>query len=190
MALHPQLTLDLTLTDRFVDLVDEGYDMAVRVARLPSSSLVSRRLASTRMVLCASPDYVRKHGAPSRPADLAGRAVLAYSLFASGDTWAFEGPEGAESVRVKPRMQTNSGDTCVAAAVGGGGIVLQPVFLVDEALRSGALVEVMPAYRSVELGIYAVYPTRKHVPPKVRLLVDHLAGRLSGSGQRDSHPDR
>ncbi len=185
MARHPQLTLDLTLTDRFIDLVDEGFDMAVRVARLPSSSLVSRRLASTRMVLCASPGYVREHGAPGRPSDLAGHAVLAYSLFASGDTWEFEGPEGPESVRVKPRMQTNSGDTCVAVAVGGGGIVLQPVFLVGEALRNGDLVEVMPAYRSVELGIYAVYPTRKHMPPKVRLLVNHLADRLSASGQRD-----
>jgi DNA-binding transcriptional LysR family regulator len=190
MARHPQLTLDLTLTDRFIDLVDEGFDMAVRVARLPSSSLVSRRLASTRMVLCASPDYVRKRGAPGRPADLAAHAVLGYSLFATGDTWEFEGPDGTESVRVRPRMQTNSGDTCVAVSVGGGGIVLQPLFLVGEALESGALVEVMPGYRSVELGIYAVYPTRKHMPPKVRLLVDHLAERLSASGQRDVDPGR
>lgn len=185
MARHPQLTLDLTLTDRFIDLVDEGFDMAVRVARLPSSSLVSRRLASTRMVLCASPGYVRRNGAPDRPADLAAHAVLGYSLLATGDTWEFEGPEGPESVRVKPRMQTNSGDTCTAVAVGGGGIVLQPQFLVGDALESGALVEVMPGYRSTELGIYAVYPTRKHMPPKVRLLVDHLAERLSASGQRD-----
>ena len=178
MAQQPQLTLDLTLTDRFIDLVDEGYDMAVRVARLPSSSLVSRRLASTRMVLCASPRYLLEHGAPERPADLAAHSVLAYNLLATGATWEFEGPQGTESVRVKPRMQTNSGDTCRAVALGHGGIVLQPTFLVSEDLQRGELVEVMPEYRSAELGIYAVYPTRKHMPPKVRLLIDYLAARL------------
>lgn len=178
MAQQPQLTLDLTLTDRFIDLVDEGYDMAVRIARLPSSSLVSRRLASTRMVLCASPEYVLEHGAPLRPADLAAHPVLAYNLLATGDTWEFEGPQGATSVKVKSRMQTNSGDTCRAVALGGGGIVLQPFFLVSQDLERGDLVELMPEYRSAELGIYAVYPTRKHMPPKVRLLIDYLAARL------------
>jgi DNA-binding transcriptional LysR family regulator len=178
MAQQPQLTLDLTLTDRFIDLVDEGYDMAVRVARLPSSSLVSRRLASTRLVLCASPRYLLEHGAPARPADLAAHPVLAYSLFATGDTWEFEGPQGTATVKVKPRMQTNSGDTCRAVALGGGGIVLQPSFLVSGDLERGDLVELMPEYRSAELGIYAVYPTRKHMPPKVRLLIDYLAARL------------
>ncbi|KQT11376.1 LysR family transcriptional regulator [Ramlibacter sp. Leaf400] len=178
MAQHPQLTLDLTLTDRFIDLVDEGYDMAVRVARLPSSSLVSRRLASTRMVLCASPRYLEKRGAPARPSDLSAHDVLAYNLLATGDTWEFEGPQGTVAVKVKPRMQTNSGDTCRAVALGGGGIVLQPTFLVSADLQRGDLVEVMPGYRSAELGIYAVYPTRKHMPPKVRLLIDFLAARL------------
>lgn len=178
MAQHPQLTLDLTLTDRFIDLVDEGYDMAVRVARLPSSSLVSRRLASTRMVLCASPRYLKKRGAPARPADLSAHDVLAYNLLATGDTWEFEGPQGTVAVKVRPRMQTNSGDTCRAVALGDGGIVLQPAFLVSGDLERGNLVEVMPEYRSAELGIYAVYPTRKHMPPKVRLLIDFLAARL------------
>lgn len=178
MAQHPQLTLDLTLTDRFIDLVDEGYDMAVRVARLPSSSLVSRRLASTRMVLCASPRYLKKRGAPARPVDLSAHDVLAYNLLATGDTWEFEGPQGTVAVKVRPRMQTNSGDTCRAMALGDGGIVLQPAFLVSGDLERGNLVEVMPEYRSAELGIYAVYPTRKHMPPKVRLLIDFLAARL------------
>lgn len=178
MALHPKVTLDVTLTDRIVDLLDEGYDLAVRIARLPSSSLVSRRLSSTRLVLCASPTYVRQHGAPSRPAELAARVVIAYTLLSMGEHWEFEGPHGPVAVTVTPRMRANSGETCVAAALAHQGIVLQPSFLVGAHLKSGALVELLPQFRSIELGIYAVYPTRKHVTPKVRLLIDFLADAL------------
>ncbi len=178
MARHPGVVLDVTLSDRMVDLVEEGFDLAVRVARLPSSSLVGRKLSSTRSVLCASPTYLKAHGTPKHPADLARHAVIAYSLLSTGDTWSFEGPEGPASVKVAPRMRTNSGDTCRAAALGHQGIIVQPTFLVGEDLRSGALVELMPQYRSIELGIYALYPTRKHVLPKVRLLVDHLVAGL------------
>lgn len=174
MAAQPQVKLDVTLSDRMVDLVDEGFDIAVRVARLPSSSLVSRKLSSTRMVLCASPGYLKAQGTPQHPADLAQHQVLGYTLMANGDTWDFTGIAGPVSVKVMPRMHSNSGDTCVAAALGHQGLVLQPTFLIADALRSGALVEVMPQYRAMELGIYALYPTRKHVVPKVRLLIDHL----------------
>lgn len=175
MALHPQITLDVTLSDRLVDLVEEGFDMAVRIARLPSSSLVSRRLASTRMVLCASPAYLRQRGMPARPSELTQHDVMAYSLFSMGENWEFTGPDGPVAVRVAPRMRTNSGDTCRVAALRHRGIVLQPAFLVGADLLSGALVEVLPAYRSIDLGIYAVYPSRKFVAPKVRLMVDFLA---------------
>lgn len=175
MARHPRLVLEVSLADRIVDLVDEGLDLAVRIARLPSSSLVSRRLASTRMVLCAAPAYLRAHGTPGHPSELAQHAVLAYSLLAMGETWQFVGPEGPVAVTVAPRLRSNSGDTCRAIALEGGGIVLQPTFLVGADLRSGALVELMPSFRSIELGVYAVVPSRKHVAPKVRLLIDHLA---------------
>jgi DNA-binding transcriptional LysR family regulator len=175
MARHPRLTLDLTLSDRFVDLVDEGYDVAVRIAQLPSSSLVSRRLAATRLILCATPSYLRTHGAPRAPADLAGHAVFAYSLLSTGDQWHFQGPEGAVAVKINPRMRSNSGDSCRTAALQHQGIVLQPSFLIGADLDSGALVEVMPQYQSSELGIYAVYPSRQQLAPKVRLLVDFLA---------------
>lgn len=178
LAAHPQIQLDITLSDRVVDLVDEGFDLAVRIARLESSSLVSRRLSATRMVLCASPEYLRKHGTPRDPSALAGHTVLAYSLLAAGDTWEFQGPDGAVAVKVRPRMHTNSGDTCRAVALDHKGIVLQPSFLVGEDLQAGRLVELLPDYRSHELGVYAVYPTRKHVLPKVRLLIDYLAQAL------------
>ncbi|HSV78737.1 MAG TPA: LysR family transcriptional regulator [Ramlibacter sp.] len=171
---HPNVALDVTLSDRIVDLVDEGFDLAVRIAQLASSSLVSRKLTSTRLVLCASPQYLRRRGAPAHPSEIARHAVFSYTLLAMGEQWAFEGPEGPVSVRVTPRMRSNSGDTCCAAALQHEGIVLQPSFMVGHHLRSGALVEVLPQYRSIELGIHAVYASRKHVTPKVRVLIDFL----------------
>jgi DNA-binding transcriptional LysR family regulator len=174
MTLHPKVTLDVTLTDRVVDLLDEGYDLAVRIARLPSSSLVSRQLSSTRLILCASPTYVNRHGAPTDVSELASHAVIAYTLLSMGDHWQFDGPDGPATVTVVPRLRANSGETCVAAALQHQGIVLQPSFLIGTHLKAGALVELLPQFRSIELGIYAVYPTRKHVTPKVRLLIEFL----------------
>lgn len=171
---HPKVTLDVTLADRIIDLVDEGYDLAVRIAQLPASSLVSRKIASTRLVLCASPDYLRRHGEPSQPADIARHTVFTYTLLATGDTWNFEGPDGPVEVRVTPRLRSNNGDTCCAAALQHQGIVLQPSFMVSHHLRAGALVEVLPQYRSLELGVYAVYASRRHVTPKVRVVIDFL----------------
>jgi len=175
MAANPDVALDLTLSDRIVDLVEEGFDVAVRIARLPSSSLVSRQLSSTRMVLCATPQYLKEHGTPREPAELTRHQVLAYTLLSTGESWEFDGPQGHVSVKVAPRMHTNSGDTCRSVALGHQGLILQPTFMIAEDLRSGQLVEVLPEYRSVEIGIYAMYPTRKHVLPKVRLLIDYLA---------------
>jgi DNA-binding transcriptional LysR family regulator len=178
MARHPQVALDVTLSDRFVDLVDEGFDLAVRIGRLGDSSLVSRRLGSTRLVLCASPDYLRQHGQPTQPQDLTRHATIGYSLLADGDVWRFEGRDGPVAVKVTPRMWSNSGDTCCAAARSGVGVILKPHFLVAEDLSSGALVALLPGWRAPELGIHAVYPTRRHLAPKVRLLVDFLAQAL------------
>jgi len=171
---HPGLALDITLSDRVVDLVEEGFDVAVRIGQLPASSLISRRLAGTRMVLCASPTYVAARGEPGVPGDLLAHDIIAYSLFASGDSWTFTGEQGQQTVKVAPRFRTNSGDTCRAAALQHQGIVLQPSFIVGADLAAGRLVEVMPDWRSIELGVYAVYPSRKFVSPKVRVLIDFL----------------
>ncbi|QIM53111.1 LysR family transcriptional regulator [Hydrogenophaga crocea] len=181
MARHPALTLEVTLSDRVVDLVDEGFDLAVRIAQLPASTLISRRLAGTRLLLCASPGYVAARGAPQHPADIARHDCIAYTLFSSGDLWHFEGPDGPTAVKVQGRLRSNNGDTCVQAALQGQGLILQPSFLVDPHLRSGALVALMPGWHAVELGVYAVYPTRRHVAPKVRLLIDFLAQALDAS---------
>lgn len=176
---HPQITLDIQLADRVIDLVDEGFDLAVRIARLPDSSLVSRRLASTRLVLCAAPSYLKRRGTPQHPSELTQHEVVSYSLMAMGDQWQFIGPEGPVSAKVRPRMWSNNGDTCISAALQGAGIQLQPTFLIEQQLASGQLVEILPQYRSVELGIYAVYPSRKFVLPKVRALVEFLSTKLA-----------
>lgn len=176
LAANPKVTLDITLNDRVVDLVEEGFDLAIRISHRLDPQLVSRRLAASRMVLCASPAYLDARGTPVHPRELASHAVFAYSYWSTGDDWTFDGPDGAVTVRVEPRIHTNSGDTCREAALQGQGIVLQPDFLVGPDLREGRLVELMPAYRSIELGVHAVYATRKHLPMKTRRVIDFLVG--------------
>jgi len=179
---HPNVKLDVTLADRLVDLVEEGYDVAIRIANLENSTLVSKRLATTRMVLCASPQYLKLYGTPKHPGELADHAVISYSYWSTKDEWHFKGPLGPVSVKTNPCIHTNNGDTCRAAALASQGIILQPSFLVGDDLASGKLVELMPEFRSLELGIYAVYPSRKHVSPKVRALIDFLTNHFSQSG--------
>lgn len=173
-ALHPKVTMELVLSDRVVDVVEEGFDLAVRIARLPDSSLISRRLTQTRMMLCASPHYLEMRGSPRQPEDLLRHDVISYSYWSSGNAWSFHGPGGEKTVHVHSRIYANNGDTCRAAALAHQGVVLLPDFLIYEDLQSGTLVELMPEHRSVELGIFAVYPTRKQLPLKVRRLVDFL----------------
>lgn len=172
---HPKVTLDINLSDRVADIADEGFDIAVRIARLPDSSLVTRQLATTRAVLCASPQYLRRAGRPRHPADLTEHSVVAYSYWSDRDEWEFTGPEGAVTVRTQPCIRTNNGDVCRAAALQHQGLILQPTFIVGDDLAQGTLVEVLPEWRSVTLGIHAVYQSRKHMTPKVRLLIDFLA---------------
>lgn len=176
---HPHLSLDITLTDRVVDLVEEGFDLAVRITNLPDSQLISRQLASTRMVACASPRYLEKHGEPLHPRELAKHRVISYSYWSTRDEWIFEGPDGEVSVRTQPFMHTNNGDTCRCAALDDQGVIMQPDFLVHADLQSGALVPVMPGFRAVQVGIYAVYASRKHLPMKTRSLVDFLVESFS-----------
>lgn len=173
-ARFPDVELNIDLSDRLVDIVEEGFDLAIRIASLRNSSLVSRRLTTTRLLVCASPEYIRAHGAPEKPEDLANHRVIAYSNLATGNEWHFQGKEGPVSARVRPWMYANNGETCCAAAVAHQGVVRQPSFLLQEDLDAGRLVELMQQYRSAEMGVYAVYPTRKFVTPKVRALVDFL----------------
>lgn len=179
MKAYPRVELEIGLNDRLVDLVDEGIDAAVRISRLENSSLVGRRLASTRMRLCASPAYLASHSPIHTLSDVAEHGVVAYSNFASGNEWHFEGPQGPVSVHTRSAVRCNNGDTCRAITLADGGISLQPGFMVAQDLRRGDLVEILPEFRSVELGIYVVYPTRKHLPAKVRALINFLVERFA-----------
>jgi DNA-binding transcriptional LysR family regulator len=172
--LYPQVKLDVTLSDRVVDLVDEGYDFAIRIASLPSSTLITRKLAATRMVTCASPRYLKGKSKLTHPNDLIDHSVIGYSYWATGDEWVFDGPKGEVRVKTRPKIHTNNGDTCKGAALAHQGIILQPTFIVGDDIQKGLLKEILPEFKSIELGIYAVYPSRKLVSPRIRALIDFL----------------
>lgn len=175
---YPKIELDITLADRVVDLVDEGYDLAVRIASLPNSTLISRKLATTRVVLCSTPDYIKKHGALKQPLDLLKHKIVAYSLWSAKDEWSFTKGQEKISVHVKPYIYCNNGDTCSQILRANGGISLQPSFIVSEEIKNGIFIEVLPEYDVLELGVYAVYPTRKLLPLRVRCLIDFLVDAL------------
>jgi len=170
---YPEVRLDIALADRRVDLIEEGFDLAIRVGSLAESGLIARRLAADRIVLCAAPSYIARCGAPSVPADLARHACLNYSYASGGDEWRFEG--GAGAVRIDGPMRANNGDMLRMAALDGAGMIWQPHFIVGEDLRHGRLVELLPDYPGPEIGIHALYPSRKHLSAKVRTFVDYLA---------------
>ncbi len=172
---NPKVSLDISLSDRVVDLVDEGYDLAIRITNLPNSQLVSRQIATTQMVLCASPGYMAAHEEIRHPEDLAHHEIISYTYWSGRDEWRFIGPEEKTvTVRIHARIHANNGDTCRAAALADQGIILQPDFIVGDDLRRGDLVELLPTWRKQSIGIHAVYPTRKHLPLKTRRMVDFL----------------
>lgn len=172
---YPDVKIDIMLTDRRVDLIDEGLDLAVRIGTMPESELIARKFASDRVAICAAPAYLARHGAPLVPEDLSRHNCLTYSYSASGDEWRMAGLDGRQhSVRVTGSLRANNGDMVKLAALGGAGLMRQPLFLCAEDLRAGRLVEVLAEYRSDELGMYALYPSRKHLSAKVRTFVDFL----------------
>ncbi|WP_122223952.1 LysR family transcriptional regulator [Pseudomonas syringae group genomosp. 3] len=179
MVAYPNIELDINLNDRLVDLVDEGFDTAIRITRMESSSLIGRRLASTRICLCASPSYLSTHTPIRNLTDLIDHNVIAYTNFAGGSEWAFEGPHGVESIRTRPNVRCNNGYTCRSITLSGGGVSLQPSFMVADDLRLGHLIEILPEYKSIELGIYAIYPSRKHLASKVRVFINFLAEKFA-----------
>lgn len=176
---YPSVTLDMRLDDRYVNLVEDGYDLAVRIGALADSTLVARKLGTTRAVVCASPQYLAEHGEPDTPEDLASHDCLIYSYLSTANVWRFTASDGREiPVAVSGRFRINNGMVLTEAALAGRGILMTPSFYVAALLRQGKLRQILARYKLAELGIYAVYPQRSHVPPKVRAFVDFLAARF------------
>ena len=174
MDQHPSLSINLTLSDDFIDIVAGGYDLAIRIADLSDSSLVARRLAPVRRVLCASRTYVEEHGLPQTIEDLKNHRCLPAH---NNDLWRLEGPEGAFNLRPEGLLVTNSSEVIREAVISGLGIALRSTWDIGPELKSGALVQVLPAYEgSRNVALSAVYSSRRFLPAKVRLFIDYLAG--------------
>ena len=174
---YPEVSIDLSLNDRLVDLVEEGFDVAIRIARLTDSSLIARRICDIELICVASPAYLEEHGVPSRPEDLAGHRCLGYSLGSDSGNWSLETAEGLQTtVRIEPVASANKGDAIEAMSVAGAGIAFQPDFICHENLASGRLVRVLPDWSSGQIGVHALYPGRLYVPLKVRSFIDWIAG--------------
>lgn len=177
---YPGVQLSLSLADRFLDVVGEGFDVAVRIAELEDSSLIARRLAPCRRVLCASPRYLERNGTPRVPQDLAIHACLVYSNELRPDTWVLHGPAGIERITVNGPVCADNGDVLCAAAEAGLGVTLLPTFIAGESLRAGRLQAVLEDYCPPDLSINAVYPSRRFLAAKVRSFVDFIAGAFAG----------
>lgn len=176
---YPGVSIELHLDDRQVDLVEEAFDLAIRVGRLQDSNLIARRLAPCAQVLCASPAYLAKRGTPERPEDLLEHNCIIYSLLGTPREWRFTDAAGETYVvPINGALQSNNGLLNRAAAVAGAGIVLLPAFYIGEEIRSGQLKTVLCDFKPVDLAVYALYPERRNLTPKVRAFVDFLAEKF------------
>ena len=175
---YPAIDVELSLNDRFVDVVEEGYDLVIRIAQLKESSLIARKLAPCRVVPCASPDYLKTHGRPLTPEDLEQHRCLHYTYSGAGKSWVLNGPDGEHRIRIRPRLSADNGDVLCTAARRGLGIALLPTFIVGDAIRAGKLDLVLPAYQPPQIDIYAVYASRKHLSAKVRAFIDFATEQI------------
>ena len=172
---NPAVSIDLRLGERMVDLIDEGFDLAIRAVAPPDSSLIVRRLAGWRHILCCAPAYLETHKAPAAPADLAVHNCLRYAYYPFGDEWRFSGSDGNPvGVRVSGNLITSSVDTLRAVALNAGGLFFAPGFVVAEELAAGSLVPLMPAFSGVDFSVDAFFPHRQHLAAKVRRFLDML----------------
>lgn len=179
MAAFPEVNIELTLNDRTVDLVEEGFDMAVRIGRLADSSLMARRLAPCRLVIVASPGYLARRGTPLVPGDLTKHDCIRYMYGEGGDVWHFQGPDGKLAVRVQGQLRTNNGDVMRIAASRGMGIAVAPSFIVNDDLASGALVPLLHGWSGAEeIAVHAVYPPGRNPSAKLRSFIDFLVPRF------------
>jgi DNA-binding transcriptional LysR family regulator len=184
MARHPEVRVDVVLNDRFVDPIEEGFDVTVRIAQpTDATSLIVREIAPVRRLLCASPAYLAAHGTPREPGDLRKHRCLHYGYQASGNLWKLSGPEGEVATLVNCVMWSNNGDSLKQVALRDQGIVLLPDFIVSGEIAAGTLRTVLDDYRPTDLALCAIYPRNRHQSAKTRLFVEALLGAF-GSGGR------
>lgn len=176
---YPQLSIDLSLSDRLVDVVEEGYDLVIRIATLKESNLIARRLALCRHIICAAPGYLDQHGRPENADDLTRHPCLRYTYTSNSNEWRLLKDRVEHRVRIKGPLLVNNGEALCVAAEHGAGITLLPTFIAGESIRKGKLEVVLPDYDCQQLGIYAVYSSRRHQSAKVRALIDFLASEIS-----------
>ncbi|MGL6166350.1 MAG: LysR substrate-binding domain-containing protein, partial [Aeromonas veronii] len=179
----PDLKLDIEYSDRRVALVEEGFDLALRIGHLSDSSLVARQLATIRVELCASPAYLARKGRPEKPEDLKQHDCLIYTL--TQPEWHFKRGSEQQSIRPQGPLRANNGVALTRAACDDQGIILQPTFIVGEALRSGQLVSLLPEWDKGDVGLYAVYPHRRFVSAKVRCFIEFVQERYLAPQQWD-----
>ena len=184
---HPAVQFNCSLSDRFVDLVDEGLDLAIRIGRLADTNLVARKIGESRLRVCAAPAYLQRHGTPMRPEDLAGHNCFTYEYVTVRNLWRFRektasGEDREISVSVHGSLHANNGEMLAAVAAEGVGIALEPCFIVGPLIEKGLLVPILQDFEPPRSGIYAVYPSRRHLSGKVRAFVDFLAQRFAEPG--------
>jgi len=178
LSRYPRLKLDMTITDRMVDLVSEGYDVAIRIRREPSLHVVARELAPVRRVVCATPDYFERRGVPTAPQDLAEHNCLHYTHFGTQGEWRFQSPRGEIVVPVKGTLRIDDDDTLAQAVLSGLGLAMLPTFIIGGELQAGRLRSVLSDYVPLERRIYAVHLPNVRLPVKIRAFLDFLQARF------------
>jgi DNA-binding transcriptional LysR family regulator len=178
LARYPDVRIDMTITDRIVDLVEEGYDIAIRIVREPPLNFVARELAPVRRVVCATPEYFARNGVPTTPDDLRRHNCLHYTHFSAQGEWHFTGPNGDISVPLAGDLRINDDEALSQAVLGGLGVALLPTFIIGDQIRSGRLQAVLSDYVPLERRVYAIYLQSIRLPAKVRAFVDFLLARF------------
>lgn len=181
LQIHPDIEFDLDLNDRQVDLLAEGFDLAIRIANLADSSLIARRLAPIQAIMCASPAYLERMGTPQSPQQLIHHRCLVYNLISNSENWdLYDAKEQLVRTKIIPYLKASNGEFLRDAAVAGLGIVLMPTFIVYKEITSGALVPILTEYHASPLAAYAIYPQTRHLSQRVRAFVDFLVKRFEG----------
>ncbi len=176
---YPELSLDMDHSDRRVNLIEEGFDFSVRVTRQLGSNEVARRLGTVRMLVLGAPDYLARHGVPRHPSELAHHECLGYTFSGASMAWPFMVDGQLQQVNVRSRIHGNNGEVLCAAAAQGLGIACQPDFIAEDFLRRGAVEQILHDYPVPELGVYAMLPGNRHIPHRVRVLLDALQVALA-----------